>query len=487
MIYTNGPPQNRPIVSRPNSGERENNSTFSNPFSNILEKTKSSIDSLNTSKIYPNSKEGLTETKTIDQKKEVNSKEINAGSDYVNFDLLGVILSNDTRQIMNLLVPLLQIESTDNIQESYSLLSENVDVGNEASPVINNSLNFEFDVPTSKNPISTLPDDFVKSKPLSENNFNVPANYFTEKEFVPTEPTINYFLAQDEIKEPKSNDFMVKENSELLFGEQTNETKNINTEPKKSAYHIDINNPLQKQTTTPAFSFKTENLQPSDTFNAKDIEKAEIAVTSKYYNEKSKNDNPDLQINKHADYSTSQTSGNLNSASKVDIVSAKNPEINSVSTDNIFPQIVKQAKLLNFPDHTEIRIQLDPPSMGKISLILVSEDQHISINVKTAMPEIRELIQSNLPLLQSNLYEQGIRVDKLVVQNGLPSMWTQMEGRSSHSNFNGPAKKNGRIESIDDIGDDVEKVDEWNEKVISLVKGEISAHESKENLIDYLA
>ncbi len=87
-------------------------------------------------------------------------------------------------------------------------------------------------------------------------------------------------------------------------------------------------------------------------------------------------------------------------------------------TQFIFGQIAQKAKLVISPGATEMHIQLKPDFLGKLNLSISSENGLVTAKFNAESYRVKEIIEANLGALKSNLAEQGIKVDQLIVNVG---------------------------------------------------------------------
>ncbi|QGG48173.1 flagellar hook-length control protein FliK [Heliorestis convoluta] len=84
----------------------------------------------------------------------------------------------------------------------------------------------------------------------------------------------------------------------------------------------------------------------------------------------------------------------------------------------VFSQIIAQAKLLNKAGAQELKIQLKPDFLGPLKMRLIMEDGLVSIRIAAENPHIRQMIESNLSHLKQSLEEQGVKFDRIEVNQG---------------------------------------------------------------------
>lgn len=85
-----------------------------------------------------------------------------------------------------------------------------------------------------------------------------------------------------------------------------------------------------------------------------------------------------------------------------------------VKTD-VFEQIVQRAALHVKSDQGEMRIDLKPEFLGHVRLQIVTEHQQVTVRILTELPMVRDMIESNIQQLKSDLQQQGLRVERVEV------------------------------------------------------------------------
>jgi hypothetical protein len=81
----------------------------------------------------------------------------------------------------------------------------------------------------------------------------------------------------------------------------------------------------------------------------------------------------------------------------------------------IFDQIVQRAALLARDGRTEMRIDLKPEALGQVRLQIMTEHQQVSVRIFAEHANVREIIESHMTQLKSDLQQQGLQVDRLEV------------------------------------------------------------------------
>ncbi len=85
-----------------------------------------------------------------------------------------------------------------------------------------------------------------------------------------------------------------------------------------------------------------------------------------------------------------------------------------VKTD-VFDQIVQRAAVHVKNDQGEMRIDLKPEFLGHVRLQIVTENQQVTVRILTELPMVRDMIESNIQQLKSDLQQQGLRVERVEV------------------------------------------------------------------------
>ncbi|MHB9031201.1 MAG: flagellar hook-length control protein FliK [Candidatus Latescibacterota bacterium] len=101
---------------------------------------------------------------------------------------------------------------------------------------------------------------------------------------------------------------------------------------------------------------------------------------------------------------------------------------------NILNAIVRHAKLLLGNGQSSATIMLEPPSLGKMKLEIVTENAKVAGKILVESKEVQDIIRNNLPELRQNLIQSGLQVESFDVQvghNGGTDGWAQRENMES--------------------------------------------------------
>lgn len=85
---------------------------------------------------------------------------------------------------------------------------------------------------------------------------------------------------------------------------------------------------------------------------------------------------------------------------------------------SVLEQIVSKATLISKNGQNEMRIQLDPPSLGKVKIQIMVEGEKVSANVLADNSIARDIIERNIHHLRNSLADQGLKVDQMSVNVG---------------------------------------------------------------------
>jgi len=139
-----------------------------------------------------------------------------------------------------------------------------------------------------------------------------------------------------------------------------------------------------------------------------------------------------------------KTAGDINKTLGSDL-SAKNP----VDVKNLIDQLVQKAELTVKANSSEMKIQLEPESLGKITIKIALEDGLLTARFTTDNHQVKHILENNLSSLRQSLEAQGIKVEKTEVnvqldsggtfggyQEGRQEMWQRPETPNYQSNSN---------------------------------------------------
>ena len=114
----------------------------------------------------------------------------------------------------------------------------------------------------------------------------------------------------------------------------------------------------------------------------------------------------------------------LGSAQNTDNAGAINEPQQAQQTNrtyNVPQQIVEQAKLLQNGQNSEMIIKLNPEHLGELSLkVSVNGNGGVTATFHTDNAQVRAILETSMIQLKQQLNEQGIKVDSVEVQTGLP-------------------------------------------------------------------
>jgi flagellar hook-length control protein FliK len=81
----------------------------------------------------------------------------------------------------------------------------------------------------------------------------------------------------------------------------------------------------------------------------------------------------------------------------------------------VFDQIVQRAVVQVANERGEIRIDLKPEFLGRVRMQILAENQQLSVRILTELPAARDLIETGLQQLRSDLQSHGLQVERLEV------------------------------------------------------------------------
>jgi hypothetical protein len=81
----------------------------------------------------------------------------------------------------------------------------------------------------------------------------------------------------------------------------------------------------------------------------------------------------------------------------------------------VFDQIVQRAAVQLKNDQGEINIDLKPDFLGRVRMQILTENQQVSVRIVTELSAVRDMIETGLNQLKSELQSQGLQVERLEV------------------------------------------------------------------------
>jgi len=107
--------------------------------------------------------------------------------------------------------------------------------------------------------------------------------------------------------------------------------------------------------------------------------------------------------------------GRLERTLEAGAAAGKDKEAAGASRTGVFDQIVQRAVLQVKNEQSEIKIDLKPEFLGNVRMRIVTENQQVSVRILTEAPAVRDMIETGLQQLRSELQSQGLQVDRLEV------------------------------------------------------------------------
>ena len=116
-----------------------------------------------------------------------------------------------------------------------------------------------------------------------------------------------------------------------------------------------------------------------------------------------------------------QILGNAQTTDNVGAINEPQQAQHTSRTYNVPQQIVEQAKLLQNGQNSEMIIKLNPEHLGELSLkVSVNGNGGVTATFHTDNAQVRAILETSMIQLKQLLNEQGIKVDSVEVQTGLP-------------------------------------------------------------------
>lgn len=147
---------------------------------------------------------------------------------------------------------------------------------------------------------------------------------------------------------------------------------------------------------------------------------------------------------------TEKASGLENVDTKVTVVEQMREIVN---------QVVEQIKVMVKPDTSEMELQLNPESLGKVNVSIVAKEGHITAQFVTESELARQALEGQIQQLRDTLGNQGLKVDEVevTVSNFDFSQSSQANAEEQKEQHRGQQRKMirnldaDRIDSMDDL------------------------------------
>lgn len=159
------------------------------------------------------------------------------------------------------------------------------------------------------------------------------------------------------------------------------------------------------------------------------IEKLTVEETSEKGQQEVKSDNLKTDKNAHKTIEISnnkpdlegtylsQEQNNINKAEGIEN-HASVPKVQPLDRFEIVTQLVKKAEAILTGGQTEMRIQLEPENLGKLTLKIAVERGLITAKITAESYEVKQTIESNFNELKDMLQEKGLEIQNLSVSVG---------------------------------------------------------------------
>ncbi len=102
-------------------------------------------------------------------------------------------------------------------------------------------------------------------------------------------------------------------------------------------------------------------------------------------------------------------------------------EMREPTAQRVIEQIVKGAHVQVRSGQTRARISLHPPSLGELQLSIVTKEDQVRVAFFTETPQVKEIIENNLPQLRESFFQQGLKVENFSVFVGNHPSGSQAE------------------------------------------------------------
>lgn len=115
----------------------------------------------------------------------------------------------------------------------------------------------------------------------------------------------------------------------------------------------------------------------------------------------------------------------------------------------IIEQIARAARAELRPGHSELTLRLDPPSLGAVSMRVVSQGSAMTAHLEASVEASRDLITASLPALKEALAAQGINISHFSVTVGGGEHQDPTQGQGLPPRWHGATANPGGGEAVE--------------------------------------
>lgn len=130
-----------------------------------------------------------------------------------------------------------------------------------------------------------------------------------------------------------------------------------------------------------------------------------------------------------------------------------------INKEELFSQIIEKSIINKNEDFSEIRIQLKPDSLGKLTIRLIMEKGEMTAKFVAENKMVKETIESNFSELRDALSQKGLNIQNLSVSVGQQGKW-QYENQNFRA-WKNNIKRICKIEN-DDLDEEINILDYEN-------------------------
>lgn len=138
-------------------------------------------------------------------------------------------------------------------------------------------------------------------------------------------------------------------------------------------------------------------------------------------------------------------------------------EVTSANKEELFSQIVEQAKVVINNGGSEMEVNLKPEHLGRLQLKVTIENEVLTAKFVAESQQVKEIIESNLGQLKRSLQENGMQVDTIMVSVGYQQSNESFDqaayNREGFNNFSGEmgVTNDGRETEVEERNSPVER------------------------------
>ncbi|MBE5925839.1 MAG: flagellar hook-length control protein FliK [Lachnospiraceae bacterium] len=282
---------------------------------------------------------------------------------------------------------------TDLIKNVVEIVSEVMGIDEKEVEEAIKELNLDTEALLSKNGLSELMKQLTGKENVIELLTNSELSDMFKNIVEQVEETVKLFMETNSISKEQLVEMVSEIDLQSVSEEVTEEVVTDNEVKTETAYH------LEKE------SIVTEG--NNDAFeNVSEFKNDTVQTTEKFNDTSKENGNDMMQNNQSSAFGLAENIANAVEELNIDM---------DIEPQQLVRQIVDEIRASVNENVSSIEMQLNPESLGKLNIQLVSRNGEVTANIVAQSENVKEVIESQITMLKDTLLEQGIKIEAVEV------------------------------------------------------------------------